>query len=72
MLEFNQRRLALGWNEAGPMPVHPDGDDDFDDTILPVVVLPSVGYLAKPCGEWLRYCKGRTGFNAVLPISWSC
>jgi len=70
MLEFNRRRLALGWDNAGPMPTHPDGDDNFEGAILPVVVLPTIGYLVRPCGEWHRYCKGWTGFDAVLPVSW--
>ena len=68
MLDFNQRRLVFGWYQAGPMPKHPHEDED---TILPLVVLPTVGYMVNPCGEWHRYCKGLSGFNAVLPISWS-
>jgi hypothetical protein len=72
MIEFNHRRLALGWDNAGPQPKHPHDDEDDDlGAPLPAVVLPTLGYLSKPCGEWHLYCKGWTGFNAVLPISWS-
>ena len=42
----------------------------FGDNLLPEVALPTIGYLAKACGEWSRYCPGWFGFNAVLPVSW--
>lgn len=42
----------------------------FGDALLPEVALPTIGYLARACGEWSRYCTGLTGFNAVLPVSW--
>lgn len=68
MLEFNQRRLALGWDNAGPQPRHPHDDDE---DLLADAALPTIGFVAKACGEWHRYCRGWTGFNAVLPISWT-
>lgn len=42
----------------------------FGHSLLPQVALPMIGFLAKASGEWHRYCKGWTGFNAVLPVSW--
>jgi hypothetical protein len=47
---------------------HPDL---FAGELLPCVALPTIGFVAKACGEWHRYCKGWGGFNAVLPISWN-
>lgn len=44
--------------------------DLFGGQLLPEVCLPSLGYLAKASGEWFRFCRGWTGFNATLPISW--
>lgn len=46
---------------------HPDL---FAGELLPCVALPTIGFVAKACGEWHRYCKGWGGFNAVLPVSW--
>ena len=31
MLEFNQRRLDLGWDAAGAQPRHPHNEDDAED-----------------------------------------
>ena len=44
--------------------------DLFAGELLPAVALPTVGFVAKACGEWHRYCKSWSGFNAVLPVSW--
>lgn len=43
----------------------------FGDNVLPDVALPTIGYLAKPIGEWHRFCRGWQGFNAVLPMTWT-
>lgn len=42
----------------------------FGDCLVPEVALPTIGYLLSPNGEWHQYCRNRTGFNAVLPVSW--
>jgi hypothetical protein len=42
----------------------------FGQQLLPTVTLPTLGYVAQARGEWHRYCRGWSGFNAVLPISW--
>lgn len=42
----------------------------FGEALLPEVALPTIGYLGKACGEWHRFCRGWSGFEAVLPVSW--
>lgn len=42
----------------------------FGDGVLPAVALPTIGFVARPCGEWHRYCRGFVGYGAVLPVSW--
>lgn len=44
--------------------------DLFGGQLLPVVTVPTIGYLGKACGEWHRFCRGWSGFQAVLPVSW--
>jgi hypothetical protein len=42
----------------------------FGAQLLPEISHPSTGHIARPEGEWVCYCKGMRGFNAVMPASW--
>lgn len=52
------------------MKKHCPATADMFGSLLPEIYLPTIGYLANARGEWHRFCRGWTGFNAVLPISW--